>query len=236
MLKLKKKERPNGHLEEQFLEKIPPMIGLTSSGTHTSDRFPTQGNIGNIPAPNIPVRFTLKQASQAKVRVYGETIIWTREQSRFIELLANYTTEHPAPNQQMTTKHAVPACSLHIHTLMRFGKKAGLGQNDVRLLRRFIPFWEAVNERKKQILGVERFHEVADAIFQSAISGSHADRKLYLEVFCKFQDNLKEKEPSAFEKLLMNELTRRKRIKKAKKRHKQDVVTKAKDVTGQDYI
>lgn len=198
--------------EVEFLSQVPAVIGLTGDG----DSFSTT-RIGRHPAPSKQIKVDEEAAKNAHVRLYEGTIIWTREQSRLIEYLARFTTENKTPDQSVSTKHKAPGANLHIKTLFRFGNKMGIPHPQIAALRKFRPFWEAVNDRKKEILGVERFSAVADAIYQSALNGSHSDRKLYLDVFC---DHVKtkepEKEPSSFERLLMQELQRKRKQKKNK--------------------
>lgn len=209
---MKIKSKPDVEKENEFLSRVPAVIGLTGEGTS----FPST-HIGRHPAPSKPIKVDEEAAQNAHVRIHEGSIIWTREQSRLIEYLARFTTENKTPDQSVSTKHKAPGANLHIKTLFRFGNKMGITRPQIAALRKFKPFWEAINERKKEILGVERFSAVADAIYNSAINGSHSDRKLYLDVFC---DHVKtkdpDKEPSSFERLLMQELQRKRRLKKKK--------------------
>lgn len=229
---MKKVNKPDVEKEKDFLSRVPAVIGLTGEGMS----FPATP-LGRHPMPSRVIKIDEEAAQNAHVRVYEGTIIWTREQSRVIEHLARFTTENKTPDQSVSTKHKAPGCNLHITTLKRFAHKVGIPSSQIVALRKFRPFWEAVNERKKEILGVERFSAVADAIYQSALNGSHSDRKLYLDVFCdhvKDKDN--DKEPSSFERLLIEELRRKKKKKKDKPKVINMKKRKSRESNSSEYI
>jgi hypothetical protein len=193
--------------EEAYLKSVPALTGTT--------RY----NFNGFITPVLRPQFDRAKARAARVTHHNGIIQWTREQSRMIEHLANYqvltnNTTGARPN----SPYAVPEANLHVTTLRRFAYRIGVSQKEVRGLRRFPPFWDAINERKKEILGLERFSLVADKIFEAAINGSYADRKLYLETFVpsyRQQSAAAQPTTGSFERALFREYQRQMKHKRA---------------------
>jgi len=179
-----------------------PAVGLTET---PHGNAPIDKKIGQKQLPNPDFDEENLPADIRKwggVRVVGGRIVWTRDQSRLIEYIASYIMDSGSYRRFIDKgKHI---SQVHISTFYRFGKKLGISQREFRALRNFVAFWDAVNARKKEILGYERFHEVADAIYVAALQGDHQDRKLYLEVFCgHVPKKLVKKEVNTFERKLL---------------------------------
>lgn len=121
-------------------------------------------------------------------------IVWTTRQKLLILSLANGILTTKRTNDKPSSiiyNHAEP---LGIRRLHAFA------------LSHFKPFWEAVNEEVKLILGYKEFGAVARRIYESALVGDHQDRRLYLEVFTDFKKKSETISESFEEQILRIEL------------------------------